>query len=571
MARLAISLLVIVALGLGLVPALLRADPPADDASIKTAVMLQEAMREARYYLQHGNDSRKAVELLESQLARVNGNADFLRLLRDAYRARIRDLYLANQPGQAGVYLDRLCVLDPSAANDATLRPQPETPKKTEASVKPAEKKQASIFPDFGKIFKMGATSGATSAEAPAKPSVARGVSAEMIVEDPFDLRHKREAVTATADTASPVQQLLARADQEFSKQRYASARSIYEQAYQVQPNGVAQDYRSRWAYCIYNQAVEQLNNQAAVPAGTMGELRQQIQGAIALAPALGTTGQELLGEIDKRSRGQLDVGAPLLAATAKHLGRNSAGWLVSETANFRIFHKQDDGFAERVAQVVEQTRSEMARKWFGSEPAAWDPRCEVVIYPSGQEYCEANGVPSASPGHSRIHSDETNAARVLARWMHMRLDTPAMLETVLPHETTHVVIAGRFGSLPVPRWADEGMACLTEPETKIQQHRRNLARCQQEGLLFGLKEIMTLENYPKEPRRVTAFYAQSVVLVEYLTSLHGPTVFTTFVRDGLREGYEIALQRHYGMGFAQLQQAWGQHISEGLKLAAGK
>ncbi len=171
MARLASALLVIVALGLAIIPALLRADPPAGDAGIKTSLAVQQAMQEARYYLQHGNDSKKAVELLEGQLAHVNGSAEFLRLLREAYRARVRDLYLANQPAQAEVFLERLCVLEPNAATDPTLRPQPETPKKVAPPAPPVEPKQASIFPDFGKFFKIGASD---TAKPPVKPAVAR-------------------------------------------------------------------------------------------------------------------------------------------------------------------------------------------------------------------------------------------------------------------------------------------------------------------------------------------------------------------------------------------------------------
>jgi hypothetical protein len=178
-------------------------------------------------------------------------------------------------------------------------------------------------------------------------------------------------------------------------------------------------------------------------------------------------------------------------------------------------------------------------------------------------------GVSMASPGHSRIESDKTNAARVIARRMDMRMDTQGMMDGVLPHETTHVVLAGNFGPFPVPRWADEGIAVLTEPAAKIEQHRQNLLRAHQDGLLFGLKELMTMPDYP-EPRRIGAFYAQSVILCEFLTSQKGPTVLTSFVRDGLREGYEAALQKHYGMNFAQLQQAWNQQVLGSQKIAAG-
>jgi hypothetical protein len=139
---------------------------------------------------------------------------------------------------------------------------------------------------------------------------------------------------------------------------------------------------------------------------------------------------------------------------------------------------------------------------------------------------------------------------RLLARCIHLHCDDPNMLRAVLPHEATHVVLAGQFGDQPVPRWADEGIAVLTEPRDKVERHLHNLARCRQEGQLFRLRELMEQSYQPQqdsypEPRRIGAFYAQSVSLVEFLTNRRGPQVFTAFVRDGQRSGYETALQRH--------------------------
>jgi hypothetical protein len=554
MARFAFPLFAAGALGLLILPAMAPADSPdTPDAAIINALALQKAMQEARYNLTHGNDSKKAVDLLEAELPNVKANAEYLRLLREAYRARIRDLYLANQPAQADLILGRLCVLEPGAATDPSLRPQPEAPKKIEAAPpKVVEPKQASIFPDFGKLF---------GKPAPAK---ARGVSDEVAPkEDPFDLKQQRD-LPVSADKQGQARKLIAKADDEFKNKRYGPARTLYEQAYQLQSDSLT-DRKEPWAYCVLNDAIEQLDRpMLAGPA--LVDLRQQVENAIAMAPNLNKSGQEILGAIDRRSKGP----ATTASTGTKHLGRNSEGWNVSETANFRIFHKQDDSFAEQVAQIAERTRSEMGRKWFGSEAPPWQPRCELIVYPSGVEYSQATGVPSASPGHSRIHSDETNAERVLTRWVHMRNDIPATLETVLPHETTHAVIAGKFGQFPVPRWADEGIAVLSEPPVKVAGHRQNLALCRQEGVLYGLKELMMLEKYPEDRMHITAFYAQSVALVELLTQQKGPVVFTTFVRDGLREGYEVALGKHYGMNFAQLQQLWNQQVLGGQKFAAG-
>ena len=218
MARLASALLLIVALGLCIVPALLLADPPGvDEGSIKNTLALQEAMQQARHYLQHGHDSKQAVDLLEAQLAKVNGNGQYLLLLREAYRARFRDLTIANQPAQAKIILDRLCILEPGASTDPTLLPQPEAPRKIEPPAppaKPAEPKQASILPDFGKWFKLG---GDKTAQAPAKAPVARGVPDDAdIAEDPFDPRNQR-SLPISAEKLALVEQLVAKADDAFS------------------------------------------------------------------------------------------------------------------------------------------------------------------------------------------------------------------------------------------------------------------------------------------------------------------------------------------------------------------
>src|SRR5262245_23890193 len=72
------------------------ADPPDEDA-LSAALAVQAAMQQGRYHLQVRADPKKAVEVLEAQVTRIKGNRDYLLLLRDAYRAYIKDLHLANQ------------------------------------------------------------------------------------------------------------------------------------------------------------------------------------------------------------------------------------------------------------------------------------------------------------------------------------------------------------------------------------------------------------------------------------------------------------------------------------------
>ncbi len=236
------------------------------------------------------------------------------------------------------------------------------------------------------------------------------------------------------------------------------------------------------------------------------------------------------------------------------HIQRRD-GWTQTETANFRIYHTQSREFAAQVATVAEQTRSRTAEKWFGGFKEDWTPRCDVMLYATAAEYSQATGIPAVSPGRSYIGMD---GGRVVRRQMDLHCEDPTrLLRAVLVHETTHVVLAGQFGDQQIPRWADEGLAILSEPRATIDGHRRALQSCYHNSLLFHIRDLMQLADYP-EPRRVAAFYAQSVSLVEFLSNEHGPTKFAPFVRDARKLGYEAALKRHYDYrSFEELEQKW--------------
>jgi hypothetical protein len=178
-------------------------------------------------------------------------------------------------------------------------------------------------------------------------------------------------------------------------------------------------------------------------------------------------------------------------------------------------------------------------------------------LHATGQDYSRFTGVPESSPGHSSIRSE---GSRILSRRIDLRCDDPNLLTAVLPHEATHVVLAGQFGEQPVPRWADEGIAVLSEPREKIDRHLRNLPGYYQERQLFGVRRLMQMRDYP-DPRYIGPFYAQSVSLVEFLKHERGPRTLTEFLRDAQRGGYDAALQRHYGVrSFEELQERWERY-----------
>ncbi|MCI0462535.1 MAG: hypothetical protein L0Z62_36760 [Gemmataceae bacterium] len=502
------------------------------EATIESYLLAQTALLQGEMYLLQRQPAR-AVEVLEAQLPNINVNRRYLQALRDAYRTYLNELAVNNDPkGLADLYRRRLLILE----NDVAGGGKP-------VAAAPAQPVLA------------GAQPAPVPAAAPA-PTVARGKV------DPFDLTNRQPTLKG-GPQGKGAEGLLAQAEEKYTQQRWAEARALYEQAHRTDERAT-EGCRDRWAYCKMQHVVQQINNTGA-QGGSWTELEQEVRQAIALSPKLAKTGEWLLGEIGRRGGARpqpASAPAGSVEVAVRHQQRTGDGWQVAETRHFRIFHTQSREFAEKVARVAEQARVEVSRKWFANEGEEWSPRCDVYLHATAQQYSKQTGIRADSPGHSRIELDPS-AGRVASRRIEVHCENPeALLSHVLPHETTHVVLAGQFGGQRLPRWADEGMAVLTEPPQRVEKFRRELARCHRQRELFEVRELLQMEDYP-HPRRINAFYAQSVGLVDYLARLKGPRVFAQFLRDSLRRGYEPALRAHYQIeGFADLQTRWGQQVA---------
>jgi hypothetical protein len=508
-----------------------RGGPPDDREAIATTLAVQTALHHGRELVARGS-FETAVHLLERELPRINGNRDFLAVLRDAYRGHVKELRKAGKDADADIYYRRLVILDPGAAVDG----------------------------------------GASKASAPAQ--TVQPSKSGPLVRGKLDDKSDDPFRPANSLERKEVAGVLDKAEQEFAASHYEAAGRLFEQVNRLDKLALNDDARTRWGYCKMFAVVHQLNHPDARN-GSWADLERDVRVAMALAPTkFDGYGNSLLRRIQERRDGtgskeetRGDEQTPAVAV--RHQDRGSQGWSVAETTNFRVFHNQTRELAERTARVAERTRTDMFRKWFGETGAAWTPKCDVYVHASANDYARQTGAPANSPGHSTFQSDH---GRVVLRRIDLHADDANMLVAVLPHESTHVVLAGQFGDQPPPRWADEGMAVLTEPREKIDRHLRMLSQHARERQLFYLRELME-QTYPQpqqnqypEPRRIGAFYAQSVSLVEFLAQRKGPREFAQFLRDGMRGGYETALRKHYDIkDFSELEKSWRDHAFKGL------
>ena len=510
------------------------------DAKFQKILAVQKALLEGQDHFKKGN-YQAAVFILEAQIASIDGNKEYLQLLHNAYQGHIRDLQAKGLTEEISKYEKRLQILDSGITQGAksgtiaSVSTPPVVPATAPASV------IASALSKFVVPTKV-VEQPKTAQDAPK----VRGKIEDVNEDNPFAFTNTQRYHDARLR--------LDQAEKEFAGKNFRLASKLYEESYRLEPKVMPQSVE-RWAYCRLYSVVEAMNQKQNTKLDPQWE--NEIRVSLSMAPQLQSFGNTLLANIDQRKQ---EIGAtnPLQPSAAvvevKHTGPYQGNWYLAETKNFRVWHHLNQADATQVAKSSEACRVEAAMKWFGAVGNDWTPICEIYLHPTAQEYSKSTGAPVASPGHTTL---KTEGVRVLSRRIDLHTDEANMMTGVLPHETTHVVLAGRMGDQPVPRWADEGMAVLSEPKNRIQKHLDNLPKHARENTLFHVSRLMQMADYP-EPKLVGPFYAQSVSLVDYLTRLKGPQAFSEFMKDGLKNGYESALSRHYGIqSYNDLNQSW--------------
>jgi hypothetical protein len=192
---------------------------------------------------------------------------------------------------------------------------------------------------------------------------------------------------------------------------------------------------------------------------------------------------------------------------------------------------------------------------WFGTAENDWSPRCEIVVHATVAGYVRQLG--AGSQQSSGCATVEVERGQVVKRRVDLRADADDWLISALPHELTHVILAEKFAEKQIPRWADEGMAILTEPVARQSVRQNAMKRAVARTPQFSAAELMALRDYPTGDRR-DAFYGQSASLVAYLIERDSPARFLEFLQIGQKQGFERALVDVYSVrSLAELDARW--------------
>jgi hypothetical protein len=146
------------------------------------------------------------------------------------------------------------------------------------------------------------------------------------------------------------------------------------------------------------------------------------------------------------------------------------------------------------------------------------------------------------------------------------------ILDSVIPHEVNHTIFACHFRR-PLPRWADEGAATLFEHESeKLKQLHLLNQVIRDRGQHFSLSELLSMKDYPEDPRRMLTLYAQGFTLVDFLVQQKGQKVYLQLLAAAEERGWDEAIRTHFDHeGIAALERNWRGWVLAGRpRLLAG-
>lgn len=159
------------------------------------------------------------------------------------------------------------------------------------------------------------------------------------------------------------------------------------------------------------------------------------------------------------------------------------------KTANF-VVHAPTPMMARVIAAEAEHHRRTLALKWLGRELPPWPKPCVIRFT---QENGDRGGATVFTFG-----KDKDGAPAVTTAEMSLRGSFVPTLASTLPHEVTHTVLASYFGK-PVPRWADEGTAVLSESDDEQVSHDARARELLNAGRGIRLKALFRLTEYPRD------------------------------------------------------------------------
>lgn len=236
-------------------------------------------------------------------------------------------------------------------------------------------------------------------------------------------------------------------------------------------------------------------------------------------------------------------------------------------TQNFLVTASSPE-IAAQIADRAEESRRELAISWLGVELPAWREPCCVRAYVRG----------TGGTGETSFEFDARRPAKLR---MVILGPLDRLLDSVIPHEVTHLVLATHFGRR-LPPWIDEGASTVVESTSEQEKLRKAVRKILSGERRLSLSQLMTVQEYPRD---IVPLYTQGHALSSYLIQHGGRKKLVRFLQDGLAaadrvvtdqtppsgavDRWATAIHQHYGFpSLAALESSWMAWIADARFLA---
>lgn len=216
-------------------------------------------------------------------------------------------------------------------------------------------------------------------------------------------------------------------------------------------------------------------------------------------------------------------------------------------TQNFLV-EASSPRLAREVGEAAERYRHELAVYWTGKPLGKWPNPCPIRV---------VDGPRMAAQGVTQY--DRAPVGNFVMEVVGTR---QRILDSVLPHEVSHTVLATHFGR-PLPRWADEGICSTVEHESERAKHEAKLQEFLRTRRGIAMNRLFLLTEYPPD---VLPMYAQGYSVCQFLIRQRGPREFISFLEDYMRHpSWTDNVRKHYGYeSLGELQENWVAWVSAG-------
>lgn len=234
---------------------------------------------------------------------------------------------------------------------------------------------------------------------------------------------------------------------------------------------------------------------------------------------------------------------AALILASILSLGASH------RTQNF-IATAPTQQFAVQLGESAEVYRRDLAIEWLGHELPPWQGPCPITAHVGS--HLGAGGATSFMFDNGRPFG-----------WtMTIQGSQERILDSVLPHEITHTILATHFGR-PLPRWADEGAATSVEHVTERNKQKRMLISFLTSGRGIAFNRMFAMREYPAD---IMPLYSQGYSLARFLIAQKGKREYIDYVGDGMNwNNWTAATKKHYGYeSLSELQITWLDWVRRG-------